>query len=273
MLARALCDRQSTNVHMILDRIGTLALGKGIQVQQVILPVSNLHPSLDGFRIVQLSDFHLYPYTRMDQVRDAVAIANDLRPDLTVLTGDYVSHIPEAVFDLGPVLSGLNADHGVFTVLGNHDVWTSRTIVEQGLREVGLAPLNNEGIVLKCGRGQLGLAGLDDGWVGQPDLSSALDSISEGIPIVLLAHEPDLADIYTQNPRISVQLSGHTHGGQVRLPKRGAFMLPHLGQKYDYGLYRVNQSWLYTNAGIGFGSIPIRINCPPEVTEVILTIA
>ena len=237
-----------------------------------MLTLPNLHPALDGFRIVQLSDFHLYPYTRLDQVRDAVTIANALRPDLTVVTGDYVSHIAEAIFDLGPVLSELNARYGVATIMGNHDVWTNRSIVEQGLREVGLAPLNNRGHVLSQGRGRIAIVGLDDGWVGKPDLPAALGTIPDSVPIVLLAHEPDLADIYVQNPRIAVQLSGHTHGGQIRLPKRGALMLPYLGQKYDYGLYQIHDTWLYTNAGIGFGSIPIRINCPPEVTEFILTL-
>jgi predicted MPP superfamily phosphohydrolase len=90
---------------------------------------------------------------------------------------------------------------------------------------------------------------------------------------VLLLHEPDLADFVSRDGRVSLQLSGHTHGGQVRLPGIGAFILPYLGRKYDYGLYRVNQMWLYTNGGIGTISIPVRYNCPPEITEIILTSA
>jgi hypothetical protein len=85
--------------------------------------------------------------------------------------------------------------------------------------------------------------------------------------VVLLMHEPDLADIYSQDPRISLQLSGHTHGGQIRIPGIGALVHPHLGKKYDFGLYNVNGMWLYTNRGIGCISEPIRLNCPPEISE------
>jgi len=87
---------------------------------------------------------------------------------------------------------------------------------------------------------------------------------------ILLAHEPDLADRFARDGRVSVQLSGHSHGGQVRLPGIGAVILPYLGRKYDLGLYQVNGMWLYTNRGIGNVAEPVRLNCPPEITEITL---
>ena len=113
------------------------------------------------------------------------------------------------------------------------------------------------------------MAGVDDGWSGQPDLSLALAKMPSEALTILLAHEPDLADRFSMDPRVSIQLSGHSHGGQVRLPLIGAPVLPYLGQKYDQGLYKVNDMWLYTTRGIGLIT-PVRINCPPEITEITL---
>jgi predicted MPP superfamily phosphohydrolase len=251
--------------------LGRVTIGERPVVERVSLPLNGLHPALEGFKIVQLSDLHLQPYTQLKAIATAVAQANRLKPDLIVLTGDYVSLEAETVFEIAPVLASLNARYGVFTVLGNHDIWTNREVVQAGLREAGLPLLHNQGVPLSVGRGTIYLAGLDDGWIGQPDLKLALQAAPSGAPVILLAHEPDLADHFTLDPRVSVQLSGHTHGGQIRLPGFGAAVLPHLGRKYDHGLYRVNQSWLYTNRGIGYTSVPIRINCPPEITEITLT--
>lgn len=103
------------------------------------------------------------------------------------------------------------------------------------------------------------------------DLKSTLEKAPAGAPVVLLLHEPDLVDQTSLDPRVSLQLSGHTHGGQVRLLGRPPVLAPHLGKKYDQGLFRVNETWLYTNRGLGVISIPIRYNCPPEITLLTLT--
>jgi predicted MPP superfamily phosphohydrolase len=234
-------------------------------VEEITLPIAGLHPSLEGYRLVQLSDMHLYPFTRLGFIRRAVEAANALAPDMTVITGDFVSSTAEAVFDLEPVLGRLNARDGVFATLGNHDHWTSARTVRTGLRSAGLSVLHNQSIPI--GGGRLWLTGLDDGWVGRADLNAALEQAPGDAPVVLMMHEPDLVDLYSQNPRIAVQLSGHTHGGQIRLMQpRRAYTLPFLGRKYDQGLYRVNQTWLYTNRGIGTVIAPMRVNCPAEVS-------
>lgn len=244
-------------------------LGEELTVEQVELPIAGLHPAMEGYRLVQLSDMHLYPFTRLAFIAQAVEAANALKPDLICVTGDYVSNAAESIYDLEPVVGRLNARDGVYATLGNHDHWSSAKTVRAGLRRAGLTVLHNQSVPL--GDGRLWLVGLDDGWVGRADLQHALDQAPGKNPVVLMMHEPDLIDEYAQNPRIALQLSGHTHGGQVRLmnPRR-AYTLPFLGRKYDQGLYRVNNAWLYTNRGIGTVIAPIRVNCPAEVTEITL---
>jgi predicted MPP superfamily phosphohydrolase len=234
-------------------------------IEQVEIPFSKIPPALEGLKIVLLSDFHLHPYTQIDFVQQTVVTANALEPDLIVLTGDYVLKQAESIFELGPVLASLNARYGVFTILGNHDLWTNRQVVRQGLVEAGLPVLHNEGLSLAIGRERLYLAGVDDGWSGQPDLTAALAKRPSDIFTILLAHEPDLADRFAQDGRVALQLSGHSHGGQVRLPGLGAPVLPFLGRKYDQGHYKVKEMQLYTTRGIGL-TVPIRLNCPPEIT-------
>jgi len=242
-----------------------------LSVNNIRLPLKNLGNAFDGFKVVQLSDFHLYPYTEIELVQSAVAIANELKPDLVVLTGDYVLDLAEAIFDLAPVLSQLNPARGVFAILGNHDYWTNAEIIKQGLKEQGIPVLINEGVQISVGRDNLYLAGMDDGWDGQPDLESALSNWSEGIPTIMLLHEPDFWEFYRSDPRIDLQLSGHSHGGQVRLPGYGAPILPEYGRKFDQGLYTFNERYLYVNRGIGVVPPPVRLNCRPEVTEITLT--
>jgi hypothetical protein len=203
-------------------------------------------------------------------VANAVDEANRLKPDLVVLTGDFVLETADSIYELAPVLSRLNAKYGVFSVLGNHDLWTDANVIRSGLEEVGLPVLKNSGISLSLGQDMINLAGLDAAWGGQPDLKQALRDLPQGIPTILLMHEPDIADILSQDKRVSLQLSGHTHGGQVRIPIMGAPALPKYGKKYDSGLYRVNAMWLYTNRGIGVIGPPVRLNCRPEITEITL---
>lgn len=241
-----------------------------LAIEHVTIPIPRLKPTFEGFRIVQMSDFHLHPHTQIDHVANAVDEANRLKPDLMVLTGDFVLETADSIYELAPVLSRLNAKYGVFSILGNHDLWTDANVVLSGLEEVRLPVLRNSGISLSINREMINLAGLDAGWGGQPDLKLALKDLTPGIPTILLMHEPDFVDTFSLDKRVSLQLSGHTHGGQVRIPILGALVLPDYGKKYDSGLYRVNETWLYTNRGIGVIGPPVRLNCRPEITEITL---
>lgn len=239
-------------------------------VESVQIPISNLPDALDGFRIVQISDIHYYPFTTLELVDRAVQLANQLAPDLTVLTGDFVWHEVEPIFELMPALAGLNAKYGVYASLGNHDLWTDVKVVTQAFEQEKLPLLVNQGMAISVGKEILYLAGLDDGWSGKPDLAGAMADWSQEDITVLLLHEPDLAPRYAADKRIHLQLSGHSHGGQVRLPFYGALILPYLSWKYPMGLYHLDGMWLYTNRGLGTTNIPVRFNCAPEITELTL---
>ena len=241
-----------------------------LEIERVVVPVPRLRVPADCFRIVQLTDFHLHPYTTIELARRAVDIANRLSPDLVVLTGDYVLESADAMFELAPVLADLSAPHGVFACLGNHDLWTDMKTVRAGLEEAGVTVLVNRGVNLPVGDSTIYLAGLDDGWSGQSDLERALADRRDEHPTILLMHEPDFADNWPPDSGISVQLSGHSHGGQVRLPWLGAPVLPRYARTYDRGLYSVRGSWVYTSRGIGVIAPPVRLGCRPEVSEITL---
>ncbi len=241
-----------------------------ISLERVSMSLPKLPSAFDGFKIAVLSDFHLHPFTTIELIREAVALANGLQPDLVVLLGDYVDASAEAIHELAPELATLNARFGVFGVLGNHDHWKGAKIVRRALRNSGIAMLENSGIPLTIGRSALFLAGLESAWCGRPDINAALQDRRGDIPTILLIHEPDYADTSATDGRIALQLSGHSHGGQVRLPFIGALELPSWGRRYDHGLYHLREMLLYTNRGIGLVDIPVRFNCPPEVTEITL---
>lgn len=237
---------------------------------QIEVPIGGLSTALEGFTIVQLSDIHYLPFTQIALIEQAVAESATLKPDLVVLTGDFVTHEADTIFGAVQALSHLNAKYGVFAVIGNHDARAGARIVRQGIAEAGITVLHNHGFTFDVGNAQLNLAGVDDCIWGHPDIHAALDGLATTAPTVLLAHEPDVIDDFSQVGPITLQLSGHTHGGQVRLPFLGTPILPKLGEKYVHGLHRVNDSWVYTNRGLGMVSLPIRYNCQPELTKIVL---
>ncbi len=266
----------------IIHRLGIAALAtlagyslylepRWLQLEHIVLPVQHLPPPLAGFRIIHMSDLHLESFTPPALVRQAVQVANSRQADLVVLTGDFATYRASAAAQYIPMLAPLTARHGVFAIYGNHDLWTDAATVQQALQAAGIPLLCNCGVTLGSGEGRLYLAGLDDYRWGKPDLPQALAALPDGVPCILLAHEPDIADTAARDGRIHLQLSGHTHGGQVRLPLVGPPMLPRLGKCYIRGLYRVrDEMWLYVTRGIGTSGLPVRYDCRPEITEITL---
>ncbi len=241
-----------------------------LTVESTNIPIKNLPDDLNGFTIVQLTDMHLRPFTQMELIERAVIKANLLFPDLVVLTGDYVWHDEEDILDLAPSLAQLDSTYGTFACMGNHDVETDPDFIREVFHQHSIPVLINSSFTLKVGNTQLYIAGIDDGWKGKPDIKKTMENHPGGdTPTILLAHEPDMIDWYADDTRISLQLSGHTHGGgQVVTNKGWGFVKAHLGKKYVQGLYRVNESWVYTSRGIGSTGVPVRHNCPPEVTHI-----
>jgi uncharacterized protein len=247
------------------------------QLVQMEIALARLPAAWDGFRIAQLSDFHYDPYFSAVPIRKAVAVVNGLRPDLVVLTGDFVSSPPfgknarslkqaaGAIEPCARLLRELHAPLGSLAVLGNHDVATDPERVTNALQAQGIPVLRNRSTSFARGGARLWFAGIDDAIEGAPHLHRTLQGIPGDEFVILLAHEPDFVEQASRFP-VDLQLSGHSHGGQVRLPWLGAPILPPLGRLYPMGLYRIGGVTLYTNVGIGTVVLPIRLNCPPEIT-------
>jgi uncharacterized protein len=246
-------------------------------LNRVDIRLRRLPDAFDGFTIAQLSDFHYDPEFSAKPIRVAVEMVNQLRPNLVVLTGDFVTEpflghrlhrnmkkAAETAEPCGDLLNKLRAEFGVMSVIGNHDGNTDPDRVKAILRSVGLPVMYDESQPLERGGKKLWIAGLDDN-PDETDLKAALKIVPPDQPVVVLIHEPDTADFVSKYP-VDLQLSGHSHGGQVRLPLIGPLYLPRLARKYPRGLRKVGGLTLYTNVGIGTMGLPIRLNCPPEVT-------
>ena len=234
-----------------------------LALERVDVPLPGLPAGLDGFTIVQLSDLHRGPEVTQENIAQAVELALRQEADLVVLTGDYVTGSAEYAPSCAASLSPLAASGDALACLGNHDHWTDAEAVAGALIDAGLTVLRNAAREVADG---LWVAAVDDVWERYADLEKALEGVPASATVVLLAHEPDYADEVAASGRVSLQLSGHSHGGQVRLPFAGPVVLPYLGRKYPAGLYRVGGMWLYINRGVGLVSPAVRFNCRPEVT-------
>lgn len=236
------------------------------------LSVPRWPTTLAGLRVAHLSDLHV-DFTGEGQARRAVEAANAAQPDLIVLTGDFITRADGTLDALVPLLSSLRAPHGVFACLGNHDYMASTAPLIRTLERCGIEVLVNRAMPIMGG--QLHMVGIDDGLMGRPDLAGALRSVPEGAPVMLLAHEPDLADhtgpLLAQRGHPAVQLSGHSHGGQVRLPIVGATVLPRMGRRYPMGTYLLDDLAMYVSRGVGVSGVPFRLACPAEVAIHTLT--
>ena len=240
-------------------------------VERVNIGVRGLGGAWNGARIVQLSDLHLEPIVDQELLRTTVGIVNALKPDLILLTGDYVTSIASRAAHLVEPLTELRAAAGVYGCLGNHDVGAGRERVRQALEQHGITCLINRGLDFARGGEHLWLAGLDSAWGGWPQLIPAMKGRPQGAPAIVLMHEPDYADLLARANLPVLQLSGHTHGGQCCLPGGMPVHLPKWGKKYPKGLFDVGPVQLYVNRGLGCIGVPLRFACPPEITEITLT--
>lgn len=250
-----------------------------LEITQRTVELARLSPALDGLRIVQLSDIHYEQFTEPYYIRQVVAQVNRLAPDLVLMTGDFISEGPQSdwrdaqmSFPCAEILSGIQCPQR-WCVLGNHDATVNPEIVTEALESHGLPVLANRHVPLERNGARLWIAGVKDVGVSDPDLHLAaprgLQSAQE--PVILMAHEPDFADDVVQHGGVDLMLSGHTHGGQIRLPLVGALYLPPLGRKYVEGLFPLaNGLQLYVNRGIGSVGVPFRFYCRPELTLITL---
>jgi predicted MPP superfamily phosphohydrolase len=257
-------------------------------VRRVDVPITGLPRALDGLRIGQLSDLHRGPMMPRPRVERAVALMAAEAPDLVALTGDFVSYWPGYAAELGEILAPLHPPLGTFACTGNHEHWANPDAVVAALRAAGVTVLRNRHRVVAVNGAQLCVVGVDDtGFFGfspyragsTDDLPAALaGSPLSGVTRVLLVHSPDFvmgpvfAEETARRP-IHLVLSGHTHGGQVRLPLVGSpYLPPQYRRLFGGGLVQAAGTQVYVSRGVG-SSWPMRFNCRPEVNILRLRVA
>jgi uncharacterized protein len=231
-------------------------------LEHVRLRLKRLPDALDGLRVGQISDTHLGKPHSARNLAWAVERMREERPELIMLTGDFVSHA-KAIPQIAALLRGLSAPLGVYAVPGNHDYWEGLADIHAALALHGIPLLLNEHRRLRWNGADLWLVGLDDLWDGRPDFVAALRGVPRGACTLLLAHAPDIADEAAAHG-FAVQFSGHTHGGHMRLPLLGPLALPRHGWRYPIGHYLVGDMALYVSRGLGGN--PFRLLCRPEAT-------
>lgn len=265
-----------------------------LTVEQLTVKIAGLSASLQGKKLVHLSDFH-YDGLRLSEtmLEEAIALSNQIQPDLVLLTGDYVTTTPQPIHQLALRLQKLQSKAGIYAILGNHDLYhkTSRTEITQALTQAGIEVLWNK-IAYPLGNA-LPIVGIVDYHHQEFNPALIFDQLDPNTPRIVLCHNPDTAAML-QTWRVDLQLSGHTHGGQIVIPCIGAVLpyhkkivrktpitirrlLPFLFKEYFIvrhsewlqGLHQIGKNQLYVNRGLGT-YLPGRLFCPPELTVITL---
>lgn len=253
-----------------LSLYGTLFGARVLRRERVTIPVAGLPGGWNGARIVQLSDLHAGRHVTKERLRTIARRAARLKPDLLVVTGDIVHNAPEFARHAAEAIASIPTRHGIFACLGNHDFWAGPDAVERELERAGVQVLRNRGVLLHRSGDGLWLCGVDDPWSGRVDLGSALGGRPEGAATVLLSHQPNTWP-RAQELGVGLQLSGHTHGGQLALLwLHRSLSLARLITPFVAGLYRAGRSYLYVNRGAGSVMPMVRLGSRPEVTELTL---
>jgi uncharacterized protein len=241
-----------------------------IGLVDVVIP--DLDPAFYGYRIASIADIHLDEWLNAKRFEEVIDLINGQQPDLVAIIGDLFSYEVDGSSQLMITsLNRLRPKDASVAVLGNHDHWVGAAHVREILRQSNVVDLSNDVLTLKKGPGTLNVAGVDSVMSRKNRLDVVLKKLPSQGPSILLAHEPDFADICASTRRFSLQISGHSHGGQWIVPGLGPPIRGLYSQKYPLGRYRVGNMTHYTTRGIGTSIIRLRINCPPEITVFTLT--
>jgi predicted MPP superfamily phosphohydrolase len=244
-----------------------------VSIEHVALTLPRLPDVFHGLRLVQISDLHYANFTEPFFIKRIVEHVNRLKADIVLFTGDYITNglwayedITRFAYDCAAILSQVTCPIR-YAVLGNHDYAVNHVMVEDALTTHNIPVLTNRSEPLERDGKRLWLAGIGDALTRNADLNRAIPAASRtgNEPVILLAHEPDILPSVAPLG-VDLMLSGHTHGGQIRLPFLPAMFLPVMGRDYVEGLFRMGNTQLYVNRGIGTVNLPFRFNCPPEIT-------
>lgn len=223
----------------------------------------------DNYKIVHITDIHIGQWITKEKLEGVIDIINSLNPDTIVITGDYVSYDADKYLDdLEECLKKLEAKDAILSVLGNHDYWTNPDAIKKLLKNSNIINLENEIHIINREDKKLQIAGIDSVTVGKDDITKIEEKLDYDAPAIMLVHEPDFADTTCKLEPFILQLSGHSHGGQIAIPRIGTPVRGKNFIKYPKGSYKVENMIQYTNSGIGTNMFWFRINCPPEITEI-----
>ena len=257
-------------------RHGSPAQADWFTVETVRLELRRLPKVFSGIRVAQISDIHMGGWMNKDRLQIVANLLMNEQPDVLLITGDFLigrgfaEKTRNWLGDLNTVLTPLASAIPSYAVLGNHDYWTNSRAVRAMLSSSGITDLTNTVSMLHRQGRTLYLCGVDDVRAGDVRLDQVSSQLNGEDAAILLAHEPDFADVSAATGKFDLQVSGHTHGGQIVLPIFGAPILPQLGKKYPSGLYKVGDMFQYTNRGLGANHMALRWNCPPEITIFLL---
>jgi hypothetical protein len=240
------------------------------KVERLEITIPQLPLPFQNYRILHISDIHYDQWISLDRLIGIVGLVNENSPDLIAITGDFVSYLVNDRIedDMITQLKRLKANDAIVAVLGNHDHWSGAERVRRILRESNIRDISNDTYTIQKQGANLNMAGIDSAWVKKDRLDIVLKKIPLDGPAILLAHEPDLAVKSAATKRFSLQLSGHSHGGQLIIPGVGTPFRGPLFRKYPHGKYTVGDMWQYTSRGLGTNGYWIRINCPPEIAVI-----
>jgi len=240
-----------------------------LEVQRFDFIHPNIPKEFEGFTILQFSDTHLGFHFSLEKFENILGTIRRENPDMVVFTGDLVDNLLSFISTTETIalLDSIHAPYGKYACFGNHDHggWGTEKYRDM-MRMGGFRLLQNEWVFIRKGNSQIIVAGIDDALLGKPDFPGTLGSLDGNDFTLLLSHAPDLAD-QARNFPVHLQLSGHTHGGQVKLPLIGPVILPRMGKKYSEGFYTLSDNFsLYVNRGLGMTELPYRFLSRPEIT-------
>ncbi|MEQ1822256.1 MAG: metallophosphoesterase [Fimbriimonadaceae bacterium] len=277
-MARSKLTRRQFLVRSVMFGAGLAAVDAfGVEPRFLVrkrteIAIKGLGAEFDGYRIALLSDFHLPSKSSKSLVQRACAMAMDFRPDLVALPGDFVHKRDTGVSDFSGYFDQLSAPDGVWATLGNHDHWVDAEAVKEELAtNTPIKLIEHKHTLISRGDNRLAVGGVGDLWCGYVNPSTTFRGLSQDVPRILLSHNPDLAENLHSDERIDLQLSGHTHGGEIRFAFTDAPIIPsQYGNKFRSGLCQGKRHRVYVTRGVCtvFG----RFFCPPEVSELILRV-
>ncbi len=261
--------RQGFQTFMTQTRGSTKFKPELFDLVNVNVKINDLPFTFNNYRIINLTDIHLGQWISPEYLNGVTDYVNSLNPDMITLTGDYVSYILEGYEDdLLDSFKKLKAKDGKFAVLGNHDHWAGADEIREILKQSDIVDLSNDVYTLEKKGEKLNISGVDSLTVGADDFDKVLEKLPNDGASILLVHEPDFAEISSKTNRFDLQMSGHSHGGQLVIPgvKTTPFRCSY-SIKYPVGAYKVKNMIQYTSKGLGTNSFWLRINCKPEITQ------